>query len=117
MLPPQTPRAKGKALPPSDDAQQILSDAAKLTAGQKLQYRATLTGKVVSIDNAYSAQYHNITVTIKVNGKNIQCYRMVGDGIEDIAVGDTITVSGIIENYNGKLEFGAKSTMDSRIPG
>ena len=107
----------GIALPPSDDAQQILSDAAKLTAGQKLQYRATLTGKVVSIDNEYSAQYHNITVTIKVNGKNIQCYRMVGDGIEDIAVGDTITVSGIIENYNGKLEFGAKSTMDSRIPG
>lgn len=107
----------GEALPPSDDAQQILSDAAKLTAGQKLQYRATLTGKVVSIDYEYSADYNNITVTMEVNGKNIQCYRMVGEGIEDIAVGDTITVTGIIENYNGKLEFGAKSNMDSRIPG
>ena len=34
-----------------------------------------------------------------------------------LKVGDTITVTGIIENYNGKLEFGAKSNMDSRIPG
>ena len=107
----------GEALPPSDDAQQILSDAAKLTTGQKLPYRATLTGKVVSIDHAYSPDYKNITVTIQVNGTNIQCYRMVGDEIAQINVGDTITVSGIIENYNGKLEFGAKSTMDSRIPG
>lgn len=107
----------GEALPPSEDAQQILTDAKKLTPGQKLQYRATLTGKVISIDYAYSADYNNITVTIAVNGTNIQCYRMVGDGIADIAVGDTITVSGIIENYNGKLEFGAKSTMESRIAG
>lgn len=107
----------GEALPPSDDAKQILSDAKKLTAGQKLQYQATLTGKVISIDYAYNADYDNITVTMVVDGTNIQCFRMVGDGIADIAVGDTITVSGIIENYNGKLEFGAKSTLDSRIAG
>ncbi len=107
----------GEALPPSDDARQILSDAAKLTAGQKLPYRATLTGEVVSIDYAYSPDYKNITVTIRVNGTDIQCYRMVGEEIEQINIGDTITVSGIIENYYGKLEFGAKSTMDSRIPG
>lgn len=107
----------GDALPPSDDAKQILSDAAKLTVGQKLQYRATLTGEVVSIDYAYSADYNNITVTIDVDGTMIQCFRMIGDEIEQINIGDTITVSGIIENYNGKLEFGAKSTMDSRIPG
>lgn len=107
----------GEALPPSDDAEQILSDAAKLTAGQKLPYRATLTGEVVSIDYAYSPDYKNITVTIRVNGTDIQCYRMVGEDIAQINVGDTITVSGIIENYYGKLEFGAKSTMDSRIAG
>lgn len=107
----------GVALPPSDDAGQILSDAAKLTAGQKLSYRATLTGKVVSIDYAYSPDYKNITVTIDVDGTLIQCYRMTGEEIAQINVGDTITVTGIIENYYGKLEFGAKSTMDSRIPG
>ena len=107
----------GNALPPSDDAQQILSDMAKLLPGQKLQYRATLTGKVVSIDYDYSPDYNNITVTMEVNGTSIQCYRLTGEGIADIAVGDTITVSGIIENYGGKLEFGAKSVMDSRIAG
>ena len=107
----------GEALPPSDDAQQILSDAKKLAAGQKLTYLATLTGKVVSIDYAYNPDYKNITVTMEVNGTKIQCYRMVGQDIENINIGDTITVSGIIENYNGKLEFGAKSTMDSRIAG
>lgn len=107
----------GEALPPSDDAQQILSDAQKLSPGQKLQYRATLTGKVTSIDYDYNPDYDNITVTMEVNGTKIQCFRLEGNGVADIAVGDTITVSGIIENYNGKLEFGAKSTMESRIAG
>ena len=107
----------GEALPPSDDAQKILSDAQKLVAGQKLQYRATLTGKVTSIDYAYSPDYGNITVTMDVDGTAIQCFRLEGEGVANIAVGDTITVSGIIENYNGKLEFGAKSIMENRIAG
>ena len=103
----------GVAQKPSSDAAKILADAAKLGVGEKLPYRATLTGVISSVDNAYDPGYGNVTVTIKVNGVKIQCYRMVGDGIDQIRETDTITVTGVIENYNGKLEFGAKCTLDA----
>ena len=102
----------GKAEGPSSDPNKIIPDALKLKSGEKLSYRATLTGEIVSIDNAYDPTYDNITVTIKVQGYKFQCYRMVGEGINLIRETDTITVTGIIENYNGKLEFGAKCTLD-----
>lgn len=107
----------GKEIPPSDDEAQILSDLSQLAQGQKLPYVATLTGKVVSIDYAYDPDYNNITVTIDVNGTKIQCFRLTGEGIELITVGDTITVTGNMENYGGKLEFSAKSNLDSRTTG
>ena len=107
----------GVAQKPSSDAAKILADAAKLKPGESLPYRATLTGEIVSVDNAYSAQYANVTVTMKVNGMKIQCYRMVGDGIDQIRETDTITVSGVIKNYNGKLEFDTKCNLDSWTKG
>lgn len=107
----------GKEIAPSDDEAQILSDLSQLAQGQKLPYVATLTGKVVSIDYEYDPDYNNITVTIDVNGTKIQCFRLTGEGIELIAVGDTITVTGNMENYGGKLEFSAKSNLDSRTIG
>lgn len=107
----------GKEIPPSDDEAQILKDLAGLAQGQKLPYVATLTGKITSIDYAYDPDYQNITVTMDVNGTAIQCFRLTGKGIEELAVGDTITVTGNMENYEGKLEFSAKSNLDSRTAG
>ncbi len=107
----------GVAQGPSSDPNKIIPDALKLNPGEKLPYRATLTGEIISVDNAYDAAYGNVTVTIKVNGYKFQCYRMVGDGVDQIRETDTITVSGIIENYNGKLEFGAKCNLDSWTKG
>ena len=106
----------GVAQGPSSDANKILSDAANLQPGQKLPYKATLTGEIVSVDQAYDPGYGNVTVTIKVNGTKIQCYRLKGDGADQIRVTDKITVSGMIENYNGKLEFGSGCTLDSWLP-
>ncbi len=73
----------------------------------------TLTGKITSIDTAWSDQYSNITVTIVVGEKTetpIMCYRLKGEGAKDLAVGDTITVTGELLNYadsseKGKVEF------------
>ncbi len=80
----------------------------------------TLTGTIISIDSAYSEQYGNVTVTIVVGDmedKPIQCYRLKGEGADAIKAGDTITVTGIIKNYNGKVEFDAGCTLDSYTPG
>ena len=74
----------------------------------------TVTGTIVEIPTAYSADYKNITVNLVVGGLEdyvIQCYRLTGEGAENLAVGDTITVTGNIKNYKGTIEFDAGCTL------
>ncbi len=76
----------------------------------------TLTGMITKINTAFDAQYNNITVTIIIAGredKPIECYRLKGTGADTIKVGDTITVTGTIKNYYGKVEFDAKCNLDA----
>ena len=77
-----------------------------------------LTGDVVSIDTPYSAEYKNVTVTMIIPGfddKPIMCYRLEGEGADKIEVGDCITVSGSLKNYNGTREFAAGCTLEELI--
>ena len=97
---------------------EIVDAAYALEAGKALEGEYTLTGKIASIDTEYSEQYKNITVTIKVSGcedKPIQCFRLKGDGAADLAVGDTITVTGKLLNYNGKVQFDAGCKLDKVV--
>lgn len=92
----------------------ILTAAYALADNEKLPYEATLTGTITKIDEAYSTQYQNITVTITISGAEdmpIMCYRMKGTGAEALAVGDCITVTGIIKNYKGTIEFDSGCTF------
>ena len=78
----------------------------------------TLTGVISKIDTAYSEDYKNITVTIVVGGmadNAIMCYRLSGEGAKDLAIGDTITVTGIIKNYKGTIEFDKGCTLDAVV--
>lgn len=93
---------------------EIVDAAYKLEAGASLPGTYRLFGKIIKIDTPWSEQYKNITVTIEVAGltdKPIQCFRLVGDGAEALAVGDEITVEGVIKNYNGTVEFDAKCKL------
>ncbi len=94
------------------DAAYALEDGATLAEGPY-----TLTGVITSVDEAYNSKYGNITVTIKVNGadetKLIKCFRMVGEGIDDLIVGDTITVTGDLTNWSGTIEFATACTLDA----
>ena len=88
-----------------------------LSAGHKY----TLTGTITEIPSPYSADYGNITVVIVVGDmtdKPIECFRLKGEGIENLMVGDTITVTGELLKYDnktetGKVEFNAGCTLDS----
>jgi len=97
---------------PTDPAE-IVKAAFELKENASLPYAATLSGKIVSVDTAWSDQYMNITVTIEVAGKNIQCFRLKGEGADKIAVGNTITVTGSIKNYKGSVQFDAGCTLDA----
>ena len=90
--------------------------AYQLLDGEAMTSAKTLTGVIASIDTAYSEEYKNITVTIVVAGLEdykVQCYRLAGEGAADLAVGDTITVTGTIKNYKGTIEFDKGCTLDA----
>lgn len=99
------------------DPEKIMAAALKLTSGEDLGYDVTLRGEVVGLDSAYDPNFENISVVIKVAGTNLLCYRMVGKDVDKVLVGDTITVTGRIKNYNGTIEFGQGCTMRKREAG
>lgn len=74
-----------------------------------------LTGIITEINTAYSSQYKNITVTIKVGNKLVECYRLKGNGAENLAVCDEITVVGKLKDYNGKKEFDTGCTPSNIV--
>ena len=89
-------------------------EAAYALAKNETLANQTLTGVIVKIDSPYSTQFSNITVTILVEEMTdmpMYCYRIKGEGADTIKVGDTITVTGTIKNYNGTIEFDAGSAL------
>lgn len=106
------------------DPKQIVDSAFALEPGASLPYTATLTGKITKINTEFSTQFNNITVTIEVEGtagtKQLKCYRLKGTGADALAVGDVITVSGTIKNYqhssgDTEVEFDAGCTLDKVV--
>ncbi len=97
-------------------ASEIVNAAFNLAAGETLgEY--TLTGKITNVNTPYSSEYSNVTVTIDVEGKSIQCYRLKGTGADAIKIGDTITVTGTLMNFKGTVEFGSGCSLDSYTEG
>ena len=94
----------------------VVDAAYALESGESLN-GITLTGVIGKIDDAYSEQYDNITVTIVIDNRvdqPIQCFHLKGEGCDTLAVGDKITVTGNIVNYNGTIEFNSGCTLDSK---
>lgn len=80
----------------------------------------TLTGKVTMINEAYNAQYKNVTLTIVVGtltDKPILCFHMGGTNAAVVAVNDTITVKGTLKNYGGTIEFDGGCEVTEYIEG
>lgn len=94
----------------------VVDAAYALESGESLN-GITLTGVIGKIDDAYSEKYGNITVTIVIDNRvnqPIQCFRLKGEGCDTLAVGDKITVTGNIVNYNDTIEFNSGCTLDSK---
>ncbi|MBQ6832215.1 MAG: hypothetical protein IJO28_06210 [Oscillospiraceae bacterium] len=107
-------------LPKAVDMIAIVEAAYALAPGESLPYESTLRGKITQIKTPWSADYQNITVVIEIEGiedKPIECYRLKGEGAEDLAVGDIITVTGTLKNYNGTIEFDAGCVLMAVVVG
>lgn len=107
-----------------EGSEKVVKDAYALAAGETLEGTYTLEGVIISVDTPYDSGYNNVTVTIVVDGLTdypIMCYRLKdGDGIEaasTIKIGDTITVTGELTNYNGTIEFTSGCTLDAVVVG
>ena len=104
---------------------EIVNAAYALAPGAKMDYPVTLTGEITKVKTAFSSQYNNVTVVMVVEGcedKPITCFRLAGAGADQIAVGDTITVTGTIVNYqhssgDTEVEFEQGCTLDSWVAG
>lgn len=109
----------GTTVKAPEDPAEIMDAAYALAEGESLPYTATITGEIVSVDTAWSSQYNNITVTIAVEGDNrtIKCFRLKGEGAEELWKEDIITVTGTIKNYYGEIEFDAGCQLVDCIPG
>ncbi len=111
---------KGCVIVPADCVADLRTalDAYTLEEGAAQKAPKTMTGVIVSIDTAWSADYQNITVSIapgNVADYKVQCYRLSGEGADTLAVGDTITVTGTIKNYKGTIEFDKGCTLDAVV--
>lgn len=87
--------------------EEIINAAYALAEGESLSGSYTLTGNVTHVKE-YDASTTNICLTMSVRGIDFYCYWMRDNANGDnknLAVGDTITVTGTIKNYNGTVEF------------
>lgn len=98
------------------ESAKVVVAAYALAEGAAKSEPATITGVIASVDTEFNPKYGNVTVTIVVGGLEeykIQCFRLGGEGADAIKVGDTITVTGILKNYKGTIEFDAGCTLDA----
>ena len=96
----------------------IVEAAYALGTGETLEGTHTLQGTITNVKEYDSAKY-TICLTFNVAGKDFYCYWMRDNANGDnknLAVGDTITVTGTIKNYNGTVEFD-KPTLGEVLKG
>ena len=110
VTPPVTPEQPQQPFP-ATLAEQIAA-ANKLANGSYLNGNSTITG-VVEIKEAYTTQYKNVSIWVtNSDGVKLQAHRVKGfAGIETLANGDTVTVTGPLTAYNGTAQFDYMSTV------
>ena len=88
----------------------VMEKAFALAEGETMSGIQEVTGTITRFDKngEYSEKYDNCSVWMKVGDYEIEAYRLKGGS--DIKVGDVITVTGVIKNYKGTVEFDAGST-------
>lgn len=109
-----------------DTPEAIVNAAYDLKEGERLTsvlYRYTLAGKVTEIHTPYDEATETVSVFFVIEGmedKPILCSNMrsvLSDvGIDAVKAGDTVTVTGILMNYQGTVQFAFECEMEGYVP-
>ena len=102
---------------PTDGSEITIAEAleiCKLSGETNSPYKYSLTATITSIDEDYSEQFENISVTVSDETSSIKVYRLTGGS--ELLAGDNITVTGYLVNYKGNTpEFAAGCTYVKHV--
>ena len=104
---------------PKQSQKEIVEALYALKDGETLEGKHTLTGVIDSFKYTYNPEYSTIQLTIIVDGLKdmpVVCYKLGGEGIDKVEVGDTITVNGQLKNYKGTYEFNGCTLVSYKKP-
>lgn len=107
-----------KVIPNEESA--ILTALTSLSSGESFVNEVSLTGTVTKIVTEYDESYGSVTFDMLVGETTVEGYRVKGgEGVSaaDVAVGDTVTLQGILKNYNGTIEFDTGSLITALVKG
>ncbi|MBE6503999.1 MAG: hypothetical protein E7Z76_06935, partial [Methanobrevibacter sp.] len=107
---------ENKPAEPQSVIQQILDAAKDLADKAKLEGKFTVTGEVTEITSSYNSQYNNVSFMVSDGVAAILVYRASGDEAKNVAAGDTVTVTGEVQNYGGTIEI-VNGTISARVAG
>ena len=106
-----TIRINFSLIPVPETLEEMLAEASKLENKEYLPYTTTIEGQVSEIADPYSTQYKNITFYVNVNGTQVYCYRVKGEGMDTLAVGDTVKVVGNLTAHYNNPQFDSTATV------
>lgn len=101
-----TPDNNEDKTPTLNTPKEIMNAAFALPEGAAFEEEVTLTGIVLA--SIYNPKKSNANVYFIVDGMvdtPMYAYGAKGEGVEGLKAGYTVTVTGIIKNYNGLVEF------------
>ena len=106
-------------LPENPTVKDIIEASEKLQVGQTLEVSFKFTAKITGFKYAFDAGYNNVSPRATIEGKEVVCFRISGEGADTIKVGDTITVfvSGIMRYSENEWQTLAGGVLEAVVPG
>lgn len=89
-----------------EDIKTILDKAFALEDGEFMTGSFTLTGVITKVETMWGGSAYKVTIQVENDGREILCYKLKGDNVKELQVGDTVTVtSEEFKNYAGTIEL------------
>ncbi len=85
---------------------EILDQAFALEEDASMTGEYELTGVITKVETIYGGSAYSLTIEVEGDGREVLCYKVSGDYVRNLQVGDTVTVSSNeFKNYNGTIEL------------